>query len=1532
MFFITVGFVGGMYFILSEIIPKSFSLNDTTHTWEFSSATAVDYSYDPALISITDDGAKPTGGQIGANEFANASFDEDNTSWTTEANTPPGWITAPGSVSYGTGDFLVMQYEAKYDCTGDGIGDTAAACSAGADSGLGLDRRDIVSFNPNNVVSTAQGAPIVHITNPQAFASCPVGYKLLTNDQWMTLARNIEVQSDNWANGIVGGTVAGGGGLKRGNVGIDDGASYNGQDPDYGTGRNQKAKHVLSNGKEIWDLSGNVWEHVAFDANGNGIYGENPGDLLSEQDQPEARNASATVRTGFDWSGFTSADPAGGSNQWYLQNDGSGEWGYDDFRPLNSSYTAVNGVGRIYHSSNSSSSTKNRVVLRGGYWNDQTNAGVFATTLNNSPGFQNNFVGFRCASDSVEIFQSFSSSSGRTATGGNEIAVGSVIEGTIYQELNLGDTQEYALSVYVYDATTGNEGGAVNNTIAQLYYNGETISTNYQNTGGGWWKLSGTVTGANEARKYGLMVKKDKNVYTDDFTLARTGDYTVYTTAAYTHDQVVVYDTFCPGVFVDGICSNDGLTSASGMDVLFQLCDNDGPVCESGNLWKYYDETEEEWLQASNITTHTNTAAQLTPEVIAQFDPANKALSVKFIFEFEGAHFPTAENVSVGLTTDTVPPPVNASDIEMKTHLTGREVINEGWANDPAPYFSWTPGADNEDGSGLRGYCLYLGTDVNGDPTTDKGLLGNSPVSTTGTTCGFIAGSNSVDFENLAYRGTTWLTSSNNLYYLNIKAVDNAGLTYTGSSVQFAFYYDDTPPTNVSYINPASGSFSNVNDMNFSWPVSGGAASSDANSGVLGWQYSVNSQDNWRGTTEHPDFELEYIPVGFEQPYYLDSTKDGADIFIGDNIIYFRTIDDAGNASLPATYRTGNLSYGGAAPTFGGDAVVTVTPNTSTINSFAFSWPAATPADGESIDRYYYMINTLPPVTLATLTGNSSTYIPTTSTSVSASSIPGVQKGANTVRVVAVDTNGNYSPSNVISGTFTLNSNNPDPAKDLAVSDASIKAAQLWRASLAWDTPDYTGTGTLTYVVQRSVNGTSWTTVTTTGGNAYVDTVPESRQYFWRVGTRDTSDLSVANPSFTNAVTLTPRGTFDKPAELTSGPVVVNASNRRAQIQWTTNRASDSRVAFGTAPGEYFTEEPANSAQVTAHTINLNNLSPGITYYYRARWTDEDGNTGESVEHGFTTLPAPTVTNPRLRQVGLTNAILQYTVSGSNRVKVYYGTTTSFGGVTEIATASSESTYTTELSGLEDGRLYYYKINTVDSEGFEYEGSTLTFSTLPRPEITNVRIQQVKNAAQPTILVSWESNTETTSVVSLFPERDPLALREEVNLEMISGEHQMIIRGLLPDTVYSLTVKGSDVLGNQASSTAQRLTTATDTRPPAITNLRVETSKGTVNDSAQLIVTWTTDEPTTTQVEYGEGTGDSYGQRSQLDSNLTLNHTVVISGLTPGKVYHLRALVTDDADNTTESLDYVAITPKAGNTAIELVINSLAKVFSFLRT
>jgi hypothetical protein len=115
--------------------------------------------------------------------------------------------------------------------------------------------------------------------------------------------------------------------------------------------------------------------------------------------------------------------------------------------------------------------------------------------------------------------------------------------------------------------------------------------------------------------------------------------------------------------------------------------------------------------------------------------------------------------------------------------------------------------------------------------------------------------------------------------------------------------------------------------------------------------------------------------------------------------------------------------------------------------------------------------------------------------------------------------------------------------------------------------------------------------------------------------------------------------------------------------------------------------------------------------------------------------------------------------------------------------------------------------------------------------------------------------------------------------------------------------------------------------------MEVESTVTGVGDDAkaQIIVSWYTDEPATSQVEYNLGTGTTYGQATSEDSSLKSNHSVTITGLRPGQIYHLRAVSKDKAGNIGYSYDTVIVTPKATKDALTIVVENLSKTFGFLK-
>ena len=101
--------------------------------------------------------------------------------------------------------------------------------------------------------------------------------------------------------------------------------------------------------------------------------------------------------------------------------------------------------------------------------------------------------------------------------------------------------------------------------------------------------------------------------------------------------------------------------------------------------------------------------------------------------------------------------------------------------------------------------------------------------------------------------------------------------------------------------------------------------------------------------------------------------------------------------------------------------------------------------------------------------------------------------------------------------------------------------------------------------------------------------------------------------------------------------------------------------------------------------------------------------------------------------------------------------------------------------------------------------------------------------------------------------------------------------------------------------------------PPIITNVA---PAGITNLTATI--TWTTDQPTDSEVDYG--TTASYGQ-STTDVSLVRAHSVNLSGLSPGTMYHFRVSSENAANDVTTSGDYTFTT--AGQPSITLAPTTL---------
>lgn len=1043
------------------------------------------------------------------------------------------------------------------------------------------------------------------------------------------------------------------------------------------------------------------------------------------------------------------------------------------------------------------------------------------------------------------------------------------------QTFNAGDTSTYYLEAYAY--TTG---AVVTSADAELYYNGAAVATTYTDAGGGWWRLRGSVTGANQSRAYGVQAKPSKTVYFDDisvykypssgtltsnvFDLGYGGDWGNLSYATSGQGSVAVKtrssnDANLAGAPAFGSCPS----IASGTDLT-------GSTCMTNN--------------------HRYIQYEITLTAGGHDSPVLSDLSIDY------------------LPWDNITPTTNASSLAMKRTASGDNISSNGWSNNQQPYFSWTAGADDVGGSGLKGYCAYLGQTASADPITTKGLLGNSPVATAGE-CQFIVAGNSLDMA--AITGGTAMTTSNSPYYLNLKAVDVAGNVYSGASAQFQFRFDNTPPSNPAFVT-APSQFINTKSTTITWPNSGGDGPSDANSGLAGLQYRINNS-TWYGDNHNGNQDASDL-LANDGSYATQNSPDFANMNEGNNTIYFRTWDAAGNVSTANVTAALKINTTGA-PT--GPQNVSATPATNTTNSFAFSWLAPSSFVGSAANiTYCYTVNATPTV-------NNCTYTNAGVTSLAAGAYA-TQPGDNTFYVVAKDESGNINYATAASTTFTANTAAPGMPLNIDVADTSVKSTSNWRLAISWEAPSNVGAGVASYRVYRSTDNNNFAQIASTAGTSFVDSGLSQQNYYYRVKACDSANNCGADSA---VVHLWPTGKFTSPADLISNPKIESLSTRKTTIGWVTDRGSDSRIAYGVKSGNYYATEAASSEQVTGHKIELNGLSPGTTYYYKAKWVDEDGNVGQSAEYSFTTAPSPVCRDVKPKSVGLSSAVVEFTCRDAVKVKVLYGKSDQFGGQKVINTSATESTYEVELAGLDDGTRYSYQLNTFDADANEYEGAVIfSFTTPPRPRISNLRFQPVEGEPTSTQKVTWDSNVPATSEIAYGT--GGLTGLESLDSKLVTN-HELVIRDLSDNSEYTLIARSRDGGGNLATSDKQVFRTALDTRPPKISSLVVEPSvKGTGSESrGQIIVTWKTDEPATSQVAFGIGNSAELTNKTPEDARLTSEHVVIVSDLSTSQVYSIQAIAKDASRNEVKSKKTSTITGRASDSVLTIIFNALQQVF-----
>lgn len=835
-------------------------------------------------------------------------------------------------------------------------------------------------------------------------------------------------------------------------------------------------------------------------------------------------------------------------------------------------------------------------------------------------------------------------------------------------------------------------------------------------------------------------------------------------------------------------------------------------------------------------------------------------------------------------------PPTNPDTIAAT--VDGNPVTSGTWINTNGAFNFIFSGAADPD-SGVVGYYIYLGTNASADPETDGDYQAH---------VGAIG-----DDQN--YNSTIAAADDGKQFYFRIKTKDAVG-NISDAGGLFDLGYDITLPTRPTFVAADPAGYTTTNSFDFSWPAGTDPnGPGGGNSGIKWYEYKRATDGAWSHTADADTRTVAGI-LAYQE---------------GANAFYVRTIDNADNTS--SNYQQVTYYWSGVAPDK--PTGLEVTPGASDTNSFTIHWhkPAVAPEDPPVVG-YYYSINEAP--TMSNLTYVASEADITTI----GPDAYATQQGLNTIYVLSVNEAGNYSleAAYYASATFTCQTSALPAPVQVSLVDSSDRTLNRWMLTLQWAAGSGQGASFDHYVIYRSTNGVGFTQLATTSSTAYIDasSLNNTTTYYYNVKAVDNAGKESAQST---TVSKMPTGNYLTPPSYLSTPSVSDIKSSSSKISWTTNRSSTSIVRYGKSRSD-FSASSGQMDSVTNHAVNLLGLDPSAVYYFEVQSLDENRDYSPSeaysATYSFQTLAAPTISDVSVDNITLTSADITWETTTVATSSLFYGVNSDFSNEVEDISGANATKHSVKLDDLTHSTKYTFRLNATDTDGNELVSDNYNFETLPMPAVSNLKAVLTKDKARPGMKITWTTNVEASSIIHYS---HPNQAEKEATTSKLTNDHEMTIEDLSDQAVYKITATGRDSLGNLAEGVSTSLTTPQDSRPPVVSNILIETSNVGLNqqEKAQIVVSWHTDEPASSRVEYGLGiTGENYEKQTSEEGSLTLEHVVIISDLDPNSPYHLRVTSKDNAGNEGKSEDQTTISSEAQKSLLNILLDALRNVFGWV--
>ena len=329
--------------------------------------------------------------------------------------------------------------------------------------------------------------------------------------------------------------------------------------------------------------------------------------------------------------------------------------------------------------------------------------------------------------------------------------------------------------------------------------------------------------------------------------------------------------------------------------------------------------------------------------------------------------------------------------------------------------------------------------------------------------------------------------------------------------------------------------------------------------------------------------------------------------------------------------------------------------------------------------------------------------------------------------------------------------------------------------------------------------------------------------------------------------------------------------------------------------------------------LRVSGLQPRQTYYYRIVATNGGGQTAVGEGDFKTTADKPKlrpriVVGPSQRTVEDRSVTLYLRANKASVPTVSYRLADDPAGEerTERQTVLQKE-HTLVLTNLEPATRYAYSAYVEDEGGKVSASRRGTFTTREMPDEEDPRIlgqPMVSRLRHDQVTIAWKTHEAADSQVRVWTDGQEWNVGDGAGLM----GHRLTVTNLEGGKEYSYQVSSTDGAGNGPTlSEVGHFTTPSspDRQAPQFTGRPIVKGR----DYDGVVLSWSTDEPVSAQVSYGE-TGDfELGQEGRPGPESNWEWT--LTGLGAGTFYHVRISVDDARRN--------------GPTVHELTVETLAE-------